>query len=129
LFSETALPSELSYLRQLDKDISLTPSSRESSVIGRFSGGSSILSNAALRSGEKYGTTFLFPPPDIFFRKNQRGDNYPDTGAISYLASSWIKLVRYTEAGYLPSDNNAPSARSGPSFLGLRTGCVTKEAS
>ena len=27
--------------------------------------------------------------------------------AISYLASNWIKLVRYTEAGYLPIDNNA----------------------
>jgi hypothetical protein len=39
-------------LRQLDKDISLTPSRRETSAIDRFSGGSSILSNAALRSGE-----------------------------------------------------------------------------
>ncbi|KPX99404.1 hypothetical protein NLO85_26275 [Pseudomonas savastanoi] len=38
--------------RQLDKDISLTPSRRETSAIDRFSGGSSILSNAALRSGE-----------------------------------------------------------------------------
>lgn len=52
LFSDTALPSELSCLRQLDKDISLTPSRRETSAIDRFCGGSSILSNAALRSGE-----------------------------------------------------------------------------
>lgn len=27
--------------------------------------------------------------------------------AMSYLASNWIKLVRYTEAGYLPIDNSA----------------------
>mgnify|MGYP003599559365 CR=1 FL=1 len=27
--------------------------------------------------------------------------------AISYLASYWLKLGRYTEAGYLPIDNNA----------------------
>jgi len=27
--------------------------------------------------------------------------------AISYLASNWLKLGRYTEAGYLPIDNNA----------------------
>ncbi|RMN53977.1 Transposase IS66 family protein [Pseudomonas syringae] len=27
--------------------------------------------------------------------------------ATSYLASNWIKLVRYTEAGYLQIDNNA----------------------
>jgi hypothetical protein len=27
--------------------------------------------------------------------------------AVGYLASNWNKLVRYTEAGYLPIDNNA----------------------
>lgn len=27
--------------------------------------------------------------------------------ALGYLASNWSKLVRYTEAGYLPIDNNA----------------------
>ena len=31
--------------------------------------------------------------------------------AISYLASNWNKLVRYTEAGYLPIDNNAAEVR------------------
>ncbi len=49
------LPSELTFLRQLDKNISLTPSPRETSAIDRFNGGSSIFSNAALRSGECAG--------------------------------------------------------------------------
>ena len=33
--------------------------------------------------------------------------------AINYLASNWIKLVRYTEAGcYLPIDNNNAAERA-----------------
>ncbi|MCE0974308.1 hypothetical protein, partial [Pseudomonas putida] len=28
-------------------------------------------------------TTSLFPPPICFFRKNRRGDNYPDTGGLT----------------------------------------------
>jgi hypothetical protein len=38
--------------------------------------------------------------------------------AISYLASNWIKLVRYTEAGYLPIDNNAAESAIRPFVIG-----------
>jgi len=43
--------------------------------------------------------------------------------AISYLASNWIKLVRYTEARYLPIDNNAAERAIAPFVIGARTGC------
>lgn len=32
--------------------------------------------------------------------------------AISYLSNNWNKLVRYTEAGYLPIDNNNAAERA-----------------
>jgi transposase len=34
--------------------------------------------------------------------------------AISYLASNWVKLVLYTEAGFLPIDNNAAKRAISP---------------
>lgn len=40
--------------------------------------------------------------------------------AISYLASNWIKLVRYTEAGYLPIDNNAAERAIRPFVIGRK---------
>ena len=40
--------------------------------------------------------------------------------AISYLASNWIKLVRYTEAGYLPIDNNAAEHAIRPFVIGRK---------
>ncbi|WP_230202288.1 hypothetical protein, partial [Pseudomonas syringae] len=38
------------------------------------------------------GTTSLFPPPIYFFRKNRRGDNYPDTGGTFYVGKlkTWV---------------------------------------
>ncbi|MNJ18580.1 Transposase IS66 family protein [compost metagenome] len=40
--------------------------------------------------------------------------------AISYLASNWNKLVRYTEAGYLPIDNNAAERPIRPFVIGRK---------
>jgi hypothetical protein len=40
--------------------------------------------------------------------------------AISYLASNWTKLVRYTEAGYLPIDNNAAERAIRPFVIGRK---------
>jgi len=40
--------------------------------------------------------------------------------AISYLASNWIKLVRYNEAGYLPIDNNAAERAIRPFVIGRK---------
>ena len=40
--------------------------------------------------------------------------------AIGYLASNWIKLVRYTEAGYLPIDNNAAERAIRPFVIGRK---------
>ena len=40
--------------------------------------------------------------------------------AISYLASNWSKLVRYTEAGYLPIDNNAAERAISPFAIGRK---------
>ena len=40
--------------------------------------------------------------------------------AISYLASNWMKLVRYTEAGYLPIDNNAAERAIRPFVIGRK---------
>ena len=40
--------------------------------------------------------------------------------AISYLARNWIKLVRYTEAGYLPIDNNAAERAIRPFVIGRK---------
>ena len=40
--------------------------------------------------------------------------------AIRYLASNWIKLVRYTEAGYLPIDNNAAERAIRPFVIGRK---------
>ncbi len=40
--------------------------------------------------------------------------------AISYLASNWIKLVRYTEAGYLPINNNAAERAIRPFVIGRK---------
>ncbi|MEE4895064.1 transposase [Pseudomonas alliivorans] len=40
--------------------------------------------------------------------------------AISYLANNWIKLVRYTEAGYLPIDNNAAERAIRPFVIGRK---------
>ena len=42
---------------------------------------------------------------------------------ISYLANNWIRLVRYTETGYLPIDNNAAERAIRPFVIGRRTGC------
>jgi transposase len=43
--------------------------------------------------------------------------------AISYLASNWNKLVRYTEAGYLLIDNNAAERAIRPFVIG-RKNCL-----
>ncbi len=40
--------------------------------------------------------------------------------AISYLASNWHKLVRYTEAGFLPIDNNAAERAITPFVIGRK---------
>ncbi len=40
--------------------------------------------------------------------------------AISYLASNWMKLVRYTEAGYLPIDNIAAERAIRPFMIGRK---------
>jgi transposase len=40
--------------------------------------------------------------------------------AISYLASNWIKLVRYTEASYLQIDNNAAERAIQPFVIGRK---------
>jgi len=40
--------------------------------------------------------------------------------AISYLASNWQKLVRYTEAGFLPIDNNAAERAIRPFVIGRK---------
>lgn len=40
--------------------------------------------------------------------------------AISYLASNWSKLVRYTEPGYLPIDNNAAERAIRPFVIGRK---------
>lgn len=40
--------------------------------------------------------------------------------AISYLASNWHKLVRYTEAGFLPIDNNAAARAIRPFVIGRK---------
>ncbi|WP_375154750.1 transposase [Pseudomonas sp. PDM25] len=41
--------------------------------------------------------------------------------AISYLARNWSKLVRYTEAGYLPIDNNAAERAIQPFVIGRKS--------
>ena len=41
-----------------------------------------------------------------------------DYAAISYLASNWNKLVRYTKAGYLPINNNAAEHAIRPFIIG-----------
>ena len=40
--------------------------------------------------------------------------------AISYLVSNWDKLVRYTEAGFLPIDNNAAERAIRPFVIGRK---------
>jgi hypothetical protein len=40
--------------------------------------------------------------------------------AISYLASNWDKLVRYTDAGFLPIDNNAAERAIRPFVIGCK---------
>lgn len=40
--------------------------------------------------------------------------------AISYLTSNWNKLVRYTEAGFLPIDNNAAERAIRPFVIGRK---------
>jgi transposase len=40
--------------------------------------------------------------------------------AISYLASNWHKLVRYTEAGFLPIDNNPAERAIRPFVIGRK---------
>ncbi|KPW46578.1 ISPsy5, transposase [Pseudomonas syringae pv. antirrhini] len=40
--------------------------------------------------------------------------------AISYLASNWQKLVRYTEAGFLPIDNNTAERAIRPFVIGRK---------
>jgi hypothetical protein len=40
--------------------------------------------------------------------------------AVGYLASDWNKLVRYTEAGYLPIDNNAAERAIRPFVIGRK---------
>ena len=40
--------------------------------------------------------------------------------SISYLSSNWNKLVRYTEAGYLPIDNNAAERAIRPFVIGRK---------
>ena len=40
--------------------------------------------------------------------------------AISYLSNNWNKLVRYTEAGYLPIDNNAAERATRPFVIGRK---------
>ncbi|MGV8916589.1 MAG: IS66 family transposase [Pseudomonas sp.] len=40
--------------------------------------------------------------------------------AVGYLASNWNKLVRYTEAGYLPIDNNAAERAIRPFVIGRK---------
>lgn len=40
--------------------------------------------------------------------------------AVGYLASNWNKLVRYTEAGFLPIDNNAAERAIRPFVIGRK---------
>lgn len=40
--------------------------------------------------------------------------------AVNYLASNWNKLVRYTEAGYLPIDNNRAERAIRPFVIGRK---------
>lgn len=40
--------------------------------------------------------------------------------AVSYLASNWSKLERYTEAGFLPIDNNAAERAIKPFVIGRK---------
>jgi hypothetical protein len=40
--------------------------------------------------------------------------------AINYLVSNWDKLVRYTEGGYLPIDNNAAERSIRPFVIGRK---------
>ena len=40
--------------------------------------------------------------------------------AINYLVSNWDKLVRYTEGGYLPIDNNAAERAIRPFVIGRK---------
>jgi len=40
--------------------------------------------------------------------------------AVSYLASNWSKLERYTEAGFLPIDNNAAERAIKPFVIGCK---------
>ena len=40
--------------------------------------------------------------------------------AVNYLASNWRRLVRYTEGGYLPIDNNAAERAIRPSVIGRK---------
>jgi transposase len=40
--------------------------------------------------------------------------------AISYLASNWDKVVRYTEAGFLPIENNAAERAIRPFVIGRK---------
>ncbi|AKF43785.1 ISPsy5, transposase [Pseudomonas syringae pv. syringae str. B301D-R] len=40
--------------------------------------------------------------------------------AISYLASNWHKLMRHTEAGFLPIDNNAAERAIRPFLIGRK---------
>ncbi len=44
--------------------------------------------------------------------------------ALGYLASNWSKLVRYTEAGYLPIDNNPVEGDIRHFAVGRKTGCL-----
>jgi hypothetical protein len=39
---------------------------------------------------------------------------------ISYLASNWGRLVRYTKAGYLPIDNNTTERATKPFVIGRK---------
>lgn len=50
-----------------------------------------------------------------------RCDGAKCTGQSHQLsASNWIKLLRYTEAGYLPIDNNAAERAIRPFVIGCK---------
>ncbi|MDV7214260.1 IS66 family transposase, partial [Azotobacter beijerinckii] len=40
--------------------------------------------------------------------------------AVNYLAGNWSRLIRYTEAGYLPIDNNRAERAVRPFVIGRK---------
>ncbi|MDV7214312.1 IS66 family transposase, partial [Azotobacter beijerinckii] len=40
--------------------------------------------------------------------------------AVNYLAGNWSRLIRYTEAGYLPIDNNRAERAIRPFVIGRK---------